>query len=225
MAAVVFDIETIGVSTDTFDDKQTEWWFKFAEDEEEQQRLKESTAFYALTGQVVSVAFYNPDSDKGRVITIGEHEEDYSTEQAEYAFVSDEKTLLTEFWQTINHYQTFVTFNGRVFDCPFMMLRSAINRIKPSRNLCPYRYSADQHCDLADQLRFYSAVPKAFPLHFYCKSFGIPSPKEGMHGKEVGAYFAEGRSKEIAEYCFGDTVSTGRLYEYWRDYLKFNARG
>jgi predicted PolB exonuclease-like 3'-5' exonuclease len=225
MATVVFDIETIGDSVDGFDEKQTEFWFKFAETEADEQQLRESTAFFALTGQIVSIALYNPDTDKGKVLTISDSEPDAETDNAKYVYFTDERGMLEAFWQDIRHYQRFVTFNGRVFDCPFVMLRSAILKLRPTRNLCPYRYSTDQHVDLADQLRFYGAVPKAFPLHFYCKAFGIDSPKDGMHGKEVGAYFAAGRSREIAEYCLGDTVATGRLFEYWRDYLNFPGRG
>jgi uncharacterized protein YprB with RNaseH-like and TPR domain len=48
----------------------------------------------------------------------------------------------------------FITFNGRSFDAPFLIVRSAVHRIKPSVNLIPNRYDK-YHIDLFDQLSFY----------------------------------------------------------------------
>ena len=39
------------------------------------------------------------------------------------------------------------------FDCPFLMMRSAILGVKPTRNLMPNRYYMT-HIDLLDQLTF-----------------------------------------------------------------------
>ncbi len=222
MTSVVLDIETVGQDTETFDAIQNEFWFKYAEDAADEERLRESTAFYALTGQIICLALFNPDTHKGKVIAVSDKEMAQSTEQADFVYVADEKALLETFWQDIKHYPQIITFNGRVFDCPFLLLRSAINQIKPTRNLMPNRYKADTHCDLADQLRFYSAVPKAFPLHFYCKAFNIDSPKDGMCGKDVKRYFQAGRIAEIAHYCLQDTIATAKLFDYFRQYLTFN---
>lgn len=38
-------------------------------------------------------------------------------------------------------------------------------------------------------------------------SLGLPSPKENMKGSEVFKYYTEGRIKEIANYCEGDTIA------------------
>jgi predicted PolB exonuclease-like 3'-5' exonuclease len=101
------------------------------------------------------------------------------------------------------------------------MLRSAIRGVKPSRNLMPYRYAANEHCDLLEQLTFYGASRK-FNLDFYCKSFGIKSPKEeGISGMDVGNLFAEGRYREIATYCLGDVRATAELFHRWHSLLAF----
>ncbi len=119
----------------------------------------------------------------------------------------------------MTHYSQFVTFNGRTFDCPFLMLRSAILGIKPTRNLLPYRYSANEHCDLMEQLTFYGIFRK-FNLDFYCKSFGIKSSKaSGITGLDLGTLFNEGRFLEIAEYCLGDVKATTELFHRWLAFL------
>ncbi len=92
--------------------------------------------------------------------------------------------------------------------------------LKPSRNLLPSRYS-QVHIDLLDQFTFYGAARK-FSLDFYCKTFGIKSPKsEGITGLDLGELYRAGKYREIAEYCLGDLKATAELYRIWNAYLKF----
>jgi predicted PolB exonuclease-like 3'-5' exonuclease len=132
-----------------------------------------------------------------------------------------EEEIINGFWKTVSHYSQFITFNGRTFDCPFLMLRSAILGIRPSRNLMPYRYSATEHCDLMEQLTYYGAF-RRFNLDFYCKGFGIKSPKaEGITGLDMGPLMSEGRYREIAEYCLRDVKATAELFHRWHTLLSF----
>jgi hypothetical protein len=127
--------------------------------------------------------------------------------------------MLQEFWKAVARYGQFVTFNGRSFDCPFLMLRSAILGVRPTRNLMTYRYSAGEHCDLLEQLSYYGAFRK-FSLDFYCRSFGITSPKsEGVSGQDVEPLFRAGRYREIAEYCLRDVRATAELFQRWQAFL------
>ena len=87
-----------------------------------------------------------------------------------------------------------------------------------------YRYQSEPHCDLADQLTFYSSgrdgAGRRFNLDFYCKAFGIQSPKShGVTGADINRLLAEGRSREIAEYCLRDVQATVLLYHIWRERL------
>ncbi|MBI3578779.1 MAG: ribonuclease H-like domain-containing protein, partial [Ignavibacteriales bacterium] len=145
-----------------------------------------------------------------------------SSEDETAHYVSgNEREIITTFWEDVVKFDQFITFNGRGFDCPFLLLRSALLEIKPTRNLMPYRYDANLHCDLLEQLTFYGAFRK-FSLDFYCKSFGIESPKaHGITGLDLGRLFGEKRFKEIAEYCFGDLKATAELFRRWENYLKF----
>ena len=111
----------------------------------------------------------------------------------------DESELLTAFWDVAKHYETVVTFNGRGFDVPFIYLRSALLNVPISRkDWLGYRFQTDPHCDLAEQLTFYGVsgregAARRFNLDFYCKAFGIESPKShGVTGLDVGSLLAAG---------------------------------
>jgi 3'-5' exonuclease len=70
-----------------------------------------------------------------------------------------------------------VTFNGRGYDGPVLMTRSAQLGIAPSRNLVPYRYDLSDHCDLFDVLGYQGASRDRFSLDYWCRRFDVESPK------------------------------------------------
>jgi uncharacterized protein YprB with RNaseH-like and TPR domain len=222
MNRVVFDIETLGFPLDSFDEKQQEYLLKFAKTDEERTDAIQKLALTPLTGHIIAIGMLNPDSKHGKVWFRSDIQDSYSSEDGLIEYVSaDEKGIIEGFWEAITHYNQFITFNGRSFDCPFIMLRSAILGVKPTRNLLPYRYSHQEHCDLLEQLTFYNAFRK-FNLDFYCKSFGIKSPKsDGITGLDLGPLYEAGRFREIAEYCIGDVRATAELYFHWLNNLAF----
>ncbi|MCK5512657.1 MAG: 3'-5' exonuclease, partial [Thermodesulfovibrionia bacterium] len=115
--------------------------------------------------------------------------------------------------------------NGRGFDAPFLMLRSALLKISPTKELMPNRYSGTSHIDLLDHLTFFGSVRRKFSLHMWCKAFGIKSPKEeGVTGLEVNALFNKGKYFEIAQYCVGDLFATKELFEYWDKFVRLPPR-
>ncbi len=222
MNTVVFDIETIPVSFDTLDEDQKSYLLKFAENGEDEEKIKQQMALWAPTNRIVAIGMLSVESGKGAVYfqTSGETVDPYEKEGIKYE-CGTEKEILEKFWKAISFSHKFVTFNGRGFDCPVLMLRSAMLGVKPTKNLAPYRYSTDAHVDLLEQLTFYNAYRK-FNLDFYCKAFGIKSPKSnGVNGHEVLPMFQSGKCKEIAEYCAGDLHATKELYIRWRDNLSF----
>src|SRR6478672_5345307 len=233
MAKLVFDIETSALPLEHFDEVQQEYLFRDAE------RLPDETArlarreellrqfnLWPFTAQVVCIAMLNADTQRGQVLfTAEDFEEEESGEAGPVEFVPcmDEAELLTAFWDVARHYDSIATFNGRGFDVPFIYLRSALLNIPITRkDWLGYRYQTDPHCDLAEQFTFYSVsgrdgAAKRFNLDFYCKSFGIESPKShGVSGMDVNRLLAEGRYHEIAEYCLRDVQATMLLYHIWR---------
>ena len=224
---LVFDIETIGVDFESLDKISQEYLLQYAESEEEEEETKERLSFYPLTGETVAIGILNPDTNKGAIYLRNEKGV-MSNESLEDGIVietGDEKQIIEKFWETIKPYNYFITFNGRAFDAPFLMIRSAILGVKPSKNLLSNRYLSSQkydaiHVDLLDQLTFYGAVRKKFNLHFWSKAFGIKSPKEeGITGNDVGPLYKEGKLLEIAKYNLGDLKATKELYNKWNQYL------
>src|ERR1035437_7826680 len=66
----------------------------------------------------------------------------------------------------------------------------------------------------------YEEAAGRFNLDFYCKAFGIESPKaQGVTGSDVNTLMAEGRHRDIAEYCLRDVKATVLLYHVWRERL------
>lgn len=222
MSRIILDIETAGDDFDSLDSSVQEYLLRWAETPEEIEKVKESLSFYPHTAQIIALGMLNPDTNKGRVYfqaparEIGVFEEDGVVFQS-----ASESEILTEFWNTIKSYDKFITFNGRGFDCPFIIIRSAVNRVKPSRELLPNRYS-DLHIDLLDQLTFYGASKRRFSLDMWCRTFNIKSPKsDGITGYDVKGLFTSGRYIDIARYCAGDLIATRELLLVWENYIKF----
>lgn len=142
----------------------------------------------------------------------------------------NEKEIIDLFWRKIRTegYNLFVTFNGREFDCPFIMLRTFIMKSKPSYNLMSGTdfNIKGYHIDLMKELTFNKHSPtgarRKFTLDFYCKQLGIPSPKaDGVKGDMVKDLYEKEEYQTIADYCFGDVVATGNLFNLWNKYLDF----
>jgi len=220
MSAVVFDIETLGFPFETFDEAQQDYLLKFADTEEKREAELQKLSLSPLTARIIAIGMLNPESMSGKVFYQSDVKETFHSESGAVEFVSgDERDCLTRFWETIEKFDRFVTFNGRSFDCPFIMLRSAILGVRSTRNLVPYRYDASKHCDLLEQMTFYNSTRK-YNLDFYCKAFGIRSPKsEGITGLDMGPLFEAGRYRDIATYCLRDIVATAELFKRWEEYL------
>lgn len=221
MTRVILDIETLGFPLESFDEAQQTYLLKFAQNDQEKTEAIQKFSLYPTTAQILAIGMLNPDTGKGKVLFQSDEAIDTMIGDETAHFVSgNEKELLARFWEDIAKFDQFITFNGRGFDCPFLMMRSAILQVKPTRHLMPYRYDASVHCDLLEQFTFYGAMRK-FSLDFYCKAFGIESPKShGVTGLDMGNLYREKRFREIAEYCLGDLKATAELFQRWEEYLK-----
>ena len=222
MSRIVFDIETAGVDFDSLDVAQQEYWLRFADSEEDAAAVREKLGLYPLTGEVVALGLFNPDSGKGAVyFQAPDSGEAPSGEDDMLYEPASEKEILEKFWEEVPRHDEFVTFNGRSFDCPFVIIRSAIHRIKATRDLLPNRF-VGPHIDLMDRLTFFGATRRRYSLDMWCRAFGIESPKDqGISGGDVKQLFSAGRFLEIARYCGRDLVATADLLKYWEQYVKF----
>lgn len=234
--ALVFDIETVGADFDRLDDvtkdSLTRWIKREAAGDESKYNvmladLKEGLGFSPLTGQVAAIGVFDTEKNRGVVYYQSPDLELVDTKDENFVFKPrTEEEMLSDFWRGAINYHDFVSFNGRSFDVPFLMIRSAINKVKVSVDLMSDRYLRNpykeiRHYDLLDLLSFYGAVRRKGNLHLYCRAFGIKSPKaEGITGDDINRLFNDKKYKEIAEYNSWDLIATWELYRRWKEYIK-----
>jgi len=219
---LILDIETVGRDLDDFDEATRQYLLRGAETDEQIQLVRESLSFYPVTGEIVAIGLLNPDTDKGAMYYQSPGMEPllpFEEEDLRYESGTEEE-ILRKFWDAVKNYDTIVTYNGRGFDCPFIIVRSAMHHITPTRDLMPNRYH-DGHIDLMDRLSFFGASRRKFSLDIWCRAFGIKSPKEEVTGYEVPELFRAGRYLDIARYCGRDLRATSALLEYWTDYMQW----
>ncbi|MFH1346995.1 MAG: ribonuclease H-like domain-containing protein [Spirochaetota bacterium] len=233
---LIFDIETVGADFDSFDETTQESltrWIKRESENDEEYRaalknLKEELGFSPLTAEIVAIGTLDYEKNQGGIYfqAPGENIGDFTEEGIKFKQMT-EKEMLEYFWKEIApKYNEFISFNGRQFDGPFMMIRSACHGIRPTKNLSESRYFYQQrtciHTDLADQLSFQGNLRKKGSLHMWSRLFGIKSPKEdGVSGDDVAGMFKNKKYIEIAKYNAGDLKATKELYEKWVSYLNF----
>ncbi len=238
MAKLVFDIETVGENYDEMDEATKEimlkWLKRESYSDEEYERevkaVKDNLGFSPLTGQIVAIGVLEIESEKGAVYYQNPDFAKASSGEADEVDcdgvklkIMTEKAMLEKFWEVAAHAGECVSFNGRAFDVPFILVRSAVHGIRAPINLMPPRYSSNaNHIDLLDQLTFFGSVRKKGNLHLWCRALGIKSPKaDGISGDDVGKLFHDKEFLKIAEYNVGDLRATRELYRYWNDYIRF----
>ena len=196
-STLIFDIETVGEDWDLFDkttqDVLSRWAERSARTSEErrmmQADIEAGLGFSPLTGFVVAIGLYDLERERGVIYYTGDSDK-ADEEDGVYTYKQrSEVDMLYEFWDGAKHYDTFVTYNGRAFDVPFLLHRSVACGVQPTRNLMegryPYQQKTCRHVDLQDELTFYGAMHRRPSLHLFCRAYGIQSPKEEVGGDDV----------------------------------------
>ena len=217
--SLAIDIETVGLPWEELDQAVRKYLKTRGDGEQTEEDVKQSLALNPGTGKIVAIGLWRPEEDKGGVLmalpsgAVSEPSwEEFSDRSSIYR--GSERQVLREFWRYVgmDRVGRLVTFNGRVFDGPFLMLRSSILGIRPTRNFVPYRYDFRRHCDLAEVVSFYRSRPLE-TLDFWCRQAGIESPKKQMEGNQVEEFYESERYDQIATYCLGDARATAELFE------------
>jgi len=229
MRRIVFDIETCAYPFESLAESQREYLLRYADkepDPEKRQMMIDDavryTSLYPYPAKFIAIGIYDVEKEKSYVYYESESAKDGEEWKSEDGKVQykglPEKEMIESFWRIAKRIDQFITFNGRNFDVPFIMMRSAMLGVKVTKNLMGYRYG-DEHIDLLEQFTFYGSTRK-FNLDFYCQSFGIESPKsKDISGMEVKNLYEAGRIKDIAVYCSKDIYATYQLYKIWEKYL------
>ena len=217
MKKLVIDIETVGVPWEEHDPYVREYLIKGmseAEAEEEKRR----GALSPFTGRIVAIGIVNAETGRSCALyEVPRQTEVITRKDGNRTLISGtERQILEKFWEYLGREDRFISFNGRQFDGPFLMIRSAIRGLAPKRDLVGNRYRFHPNCDLREVLNFNGTInarQMRFNLDLACKSFGIVSSKtDGMDGRAVETLYRAGRHEDIALYCLEDVRATCELY-------------
>lgn len=218
MKKLVIDIETVGIPWEEHDPYVREYLIKGQSDEgaEETRRAGGLSPF---RGRIVAIGVIRIDDGRSCALyeVPGQTEVRVERSGSRTYISGTEKQILERFWEWFDNDARFISFNGRQFDGPFLMIRSAVNGLTPKRDLVGYRYQMHPNCDLREALNFYGTTNNKqfkFNLDLACKTFGIATSKrEGVDGRSVESWYRAGRHREIADYCLEDVRATLELYE------------
>ncbi len=215
MPTIAFDIEVAGTPWEEVDEITRGYLLTRARDEQEREALPERMALYPGLGRVIAIGLWNLDKERGLVLLEGESAEQREWERVAHSdvFRGSERELLEQFWSIIERKQPrLVSFSGRYYDGPMLLIRSAQLGVKPSLNLVTNRYRLEQHVDLMEVFTFQGALRERYSLDYWCRRLDVESPKGSLDGSQISRAYREGRIEEIGEYCLRDVRATAELF-------------
>ena len=210
---VCIDIETIpcqGLPDELLEIARQRTEKKRAKDKENDEGSKEDT-------NLVKFCSLNPGF--GQIVCIGVGADAVSGVDVRMFSGKDEVAVLSQFWTYLSSKRNskIVTFNGKSFDVPFIIKRSAVLGIPPTVRISTRRYETDRHFDVYELLTdFYNSKEK-FSLHAYCRMFGVENTDTST-GSEVFQLWKEERLSEIESHCTKDVKSTLALHSRIQSY-------
>lgn len=175
--------------------------FSYAEYEEQLHKENEQyerSAFDGTFSRIVVIgvlAFSDSMSPQGAMAWYGENESE----------------LLRQFWERMGQLRPslFITHNGLGFDLPFLKKRSIIHQVKPpfEINLAKFRTEP-----VYDTMAIWSNWDMRgwVKLDVLAKALNVET-KSGS-GAQVAEMWANGKKKDVAEYCLQDTFVTYGCY-------------
>ena len=131
----------------------------------------------------------------------------------------DEGGMLADFAEFMAKWKpTIVSWNGRGFDLPVLMLRSLRYGVSApwyyQNRDYRYRYSSEGHLDLCDVLADHGAT-RMTSLHGAARLIGLPG-KDGVDGSQVEAMYRTGQIDALRGYCLSDVAQTAFLFLRYR---------
>ena len=147
----------------------------------------------------------------GRVLCVG-YIKEAAGRSDEGVLTGDEPAILRDFWDLVRDVDLFVGFNVLDFDLKFILQRSIVNRIPPSRTISFRRFQQEPVYDVMREWEFWS-TRDTISLDTLSRALGIESPKSGgVDGSQVYDFFLAGRLQEIYDYCLRDVRVTRDIY-------------
>lgn len=148
-----------------------------------------------------------------KVIVIGTKTPDADPE---VMYDDSEKELLEKFWGLMNEQrpEKIVTYNGYGFDIPFLLVRSAVNNVKPTINIHMNKWymEGSNHFDcmlvLSAKGLFLNVAQE-----IVCRMLGIDVPSDKISGTQIEDCYKRGDWEPILSRCKQDLIMTEKLYK------------
>lgn len=130
----------------------------------------------------------------------------------------NEEELINNFFAMINKSKPkLVSFNGKGYDCPLLVLRamkyeldaSAYLDTRDKWNNYKTRFNEGRHCDLLESLTAFGQ--RGMRLDLICKMLDFPG-KYDVSGDDVARLYWAGELAKIEEYCESDVLNTYLLF-------------
>jgi len=132
----------------------------------------------------------------------------------EYVLTGEEKDILVRFWEIVKEYDFFVTHNGYGFDIPFIIVRSALNKVKYSSKIQLNRYNMNNSNHFDTMLFFSQGTFFNVRLDVIARSIGVELQDDLISGRECERLYKEGKIDEIVKHCKEDVMITEKIYNY-----------
>jgi hypothetical protein len=181
-----------------------------------EKKKKEGETFEDFLGRT------NFDGAFGRILCIGYAVDD--EEPKNFYNENNERETLRQFWNLVDALSAaprnmqypdydllFVGHNVMDFDLRFIYQRSIVLGVKPAYDLNFARYRGYPIYDtMKEWVKWSNSM---VGLETLALALDIPSPKEGIDGSQVAAFFEAGKVDEILEYCKRDVETTRAVYQ------------
>lgn len=202
---IVLDIETLQTSKENWAGlrgvklaaKTTDRLFP-GEEEAEQEKDYQQSAFDGTYSQICCI---------GIIIL----KDDLTPVEAVAWYGSNEKEILVKFWEYMkkDRPRLIITYNGLGFDLPFIKKRSVVHQVKPSMEISLAKFRTEP---VYDVMAIWGSWDfRGFTkLDVLARALGVET-KSGS-GSQVAGMWAEGKKKEVAEYCLQDVYVTYACY-------------
>lgn len=154
---------------------------------------------------------YSLNKKHARILCIG-YIKILSDEVIKKIITGNEPKILKIFWQTVQDADIFVGHNIYEFDIPFLLYRSSINNIRPTKifRLFSYRSECWQICDtLLEAKKIYH---RYISLNELIGLLSLKPLLTGINGSEVYTFHKRGRDDVIHQYCMEQVNKTLEIY-------------
>jgi len=154
----------------------------------------------------------NFDGAFGRILCISIA---FDNEPAE-CLTGSEEEIIKNFWEIARDVNMFIGHNIFDFDLKFILQRSVVLGIKPSKDSRDLSFARYRSYPIYDTMYEWSkwSMQNKIGLDTLAKALEVKSSKEGgIDGSKIHQYFKDGKLQEIYDYCNADVETTRAIFK------------